>query len=215
MQPGGQAVFRLVQQVEAVLPDVPGEIQKGALAVGLAGHIPHQLVIHVPGAGVPLGLHHLPQLVQVLQGPHLHAGIALVLVLRQQFPASALNVLVHAAQVQQIVEDVVTGDDPAVGQHLPVKSAGSLCPAQVQISPVKGAAVEYRPPLQRQLFAHQVQKGGLAAAVAAAEDGDGLQLQLGEALVLKNTEGISAAVAGALRFRITAQKRQLPALIRQ
>ena len=123
---GGEAVFRLVQQIQAPLPDLPGKVQKGALPVGPAGDILHHLLLHIARAGQALGGHRLFQLVQILQGAQLHLGIAFVRVFLQQFPALPVDILVHAAKVQQIVKHVVAGDDPAVGADLPGEGRGGL-----------------------------------------------------------------------------------------
>lgn len=68
-------------------------------------------------------------------------GVALFYVLRQQFPAPDVDALVHAAQIQQIVEHIVAGDDTAPLPDGGRKRGGGLRCAQMQVVVKKGAAV--------------------------------------------------------------------------
>ena len=132
-----------------------------------------------------------------------------------QLPPLVVDALVHVPEVQQVVEHVVAGDDPAFGPDIPVKGGGGLRPAQFQICSEEGAAVEHGPPPELQLLPDEVQDGGLAAAVSPAQDGHRLKFQNGDLPVQKDAEGVAAAIAGALVFPIISQEMDLSPLRRQ
>lgn len=50
-----QAVFRLVQQVQPILFDALGKVQKGTFPVGMFGQVAHQIFAHIAGLGVTAG----------------------------------------------------------------------------------------------------------------------------------------------------------------
>ena len=215
LEPGRQTVFRLVQQVEPALLDLPGEVKECALPVGTARDILHHPVPHIVGAGLALGLHHLAQAVIVLQRAHLKTGVPGIRIFLQQFLSPVLDVLIHISEIQQAVEHIVTGDDPAVLKLRRPEGPCRLRLAEIQIGLKKGAPVEHSPATQLQLLRHQIEHRGLAAAVPAAQDGDGLKGQRRDLSGQKDAEGVVAAVTGPFVLAVTCQEAGLCPLPRQ
>ena len=77
-----------------------------------------------------------------------------------------VDALVERAEVEHVVEHVVRGDDAAVAGH----QTADVRLAQAHIALKEGGTVVPRVPLEGQLLRDHVQRGGLAASVAAAAE---------------------------------------------
>ena len=188
---GRKAVFRLIQQVQAVFFNALGEIQKGAFAVGMLRQIVHQPLAHVPGLGVAAGQVHRFQPVVVLHGAEVKIGIFRVQILLKQFLQLFIHARVGGPQVQHEVEHIVAGDDPASFRNF----GSNLRHAQGRIILKKNGAVVPTVPAQLERLRHHIQGGSLAGAIAAVEHRHRLQVQLPHAPGGQNLEGIKAVVA--------------------
>ena len=162
LQSGGEAVLRLVQKIQGVFPDGLGEIRQGALPVGALRHVFHQMLPQEAGLGHGLGVGAAAPGLIVLQGLEGMMGMAVGHILLQQADPGGVDAVVDAADVQQVVEDIVAGDDPA-----PLGNGAVGAAAEGGVVPEKVAAVVYGAPPQVQGLRHDIEDGGLSAAVAA------------------------------------------------
>ena len=111
---GGEAVLRLVQKVQGVLSDGLGEKVQGALSVGPLLHIFHQVLPEKTGLGHGLGVRPAAPALVVVQGPEDVFPMPVRHILVQQPGPGGVDARVDAADIQQVVEHIVAGDDPAL-----------------------------------------------------------------------------------------------------
>ena len=84
---GRKAVFRLVQQIQAVVLYFFFKVQKGAFSVGMLPDIIHQTFPDEFGLGIASRQIHFFQTLIIVQGAHLKMGIFRVqVIVEQRFP---------------------------------------------------------------------------------------------------------------------------------
>ena len=200
LQFGGQAVFRLVEQVKRIFADAVRKIGERAFPVGSGVQAFGQPARDVRRFGAALALVEALERVVILQRAQRNGFCFLrpVVFLKQRL-AAPVHAGVDRAQVQQEIEHVVAGDDGAAHRH-PARRRRHIR-AERKIILEQRRVVEGRAPFQRQLFRDDVQQRRFAGAVAAVQEGDLLKTKRAQLLLGKNFEGIGA-VRIALHFQL-------------
>ena len=106
----------------------------------------------------------------------------------EQLSALVIDPVVNVPDVQQVVEHIVAGDDPA-----PLRDGGAVTePIATQTDVVlkQLRAIEHRAAAKVQFFCDCVQDRGFPAAVSTAKDCDRLKLQHGHFQMPKEVEGV-------------------------
>lgn len=112
-----------------------------------------------------------------------------------QLHTSGVDALVHGADVENVVKDVIAGDDDAVLIRCFVVPAGF---AVVNIGTEEAAFVIWGAAGGADGFGDDVYQGGFAGAVAAVEEGDRLKGQCRHLSFGKHAEWIEGGIAGHL-----------------
>ena len=119
---GGQAVFRLVKQIQRVFTDAVGEISERTLSIGCAVEVLGQPPRDIHRFGAALALVEPLEGIVIRKRAQRH-GMHLLcsVVFRKQLITPPVNAGVDCTQIEEEVEYIIAGDDRASLRHPPCR----------------------------------------------------------------------------------------------
>lgn len=142
------------------------------------------------------GVERVFERVVVVERAHLHVPVFAPHPFAEQFLPLPVDVVGKAAHVEHIFKHVVARDDGALFGYGRGKGEG----AKAHVVAEKVGTVIGRIPRQGERLRNDVERGRLAAAVSAVQDGDGREFQLREPALGQHEKGVDRIVTRPLEI---------------